>query len=191
MGLLNLEEQLAFYGQYHNNKVNVVIHIVFVPLILWSTLVVAVNSGPLLPYDSNTWWYFTPFVPNAALFIAIFYIGYYILLEPVAGALYAPLLLYMAYNANSFATAYPNHVTLAIIVHVFSWIIQFIGHGFFEKRSPALKDNLAQALLLAPLFVWLEVLFTFGYRSALQKRIKNKVNKAILQLKREQRKKAE
>lgn len=184
MGLLNLEEQLTFYGQYHNNKTNKLIHIVCVPLILWSALVWAANTGPLLTYDSESLWRLTPFVPNLALFVAIFYIVYYILLEPVAGVLYSPLLLYMAYNATSFASAYPNHNTLAAVVHIASWIFQFIGHGVAEKRSPALKDNIIQALLLAPLFVWLEVLFSLGYRTALQKRVAIHVEAAIAEYKR-------
>ncbi|KAL6205983.1 hypothetical protein ACLB2K_023234 [Fragaria x ananassa] len=29
---------------------------------------------------------------------------------------------------------------------------QFIGHGKFEKRAPALMDNFAQALLMGPCF---------------------------------------
>ncbi|CAG8565405.1 14103_t:CDS:2 [Cetraspora pellucida] len=106
-------------------------------------------------------------------------------------ALYTPLLLYMVYNATNFAASYPNHVSLATIVHVSSWIIQFIGHGFFEKRSPALKDNLVQALLLAPLFVWLEVLFHLRYRSSLRQRVMNKVGVAITKYKKGQRQTAE
>ncbi|GBB93045.1 hypothetical protein RclHR1_00210041 [Rhizophagus clarus] len=179
MGLLNLEEQLTFYAQYHRHKVNVLIHIVCVPLIFWSSLVWAANTGPLLSYDEDSLWRLTPFVPNLSLLSVLFYINYYILLEPVAGALYAPILLYMAYNATNFAADHSDHNVLAGIVHVFSWIAQFIGHGFAEKRSPALKDNISQALLLAPLFVWLEILFSIGYRSGLQKRVDKSVQLAI------------
>ncbi|CAI2165589.1 18504_t:CDS:2 [Funneliformis geosporum] len=146
MGLLNLEEQLTFYGKYHNNDINKIIHIVCVPLILWSFLVWAANTGPLLPYEEDSLWRLTPFEPNLALLVVLLYIFYYILLEPVAGALYTPLLLFMAYNATNFTSSFPdNHNSLAGIVHVASWILQFIGHGFAEKRSPALKDNVAQA----------------------------------------------
>jgi uncharacterized membrane protein YGL010W len=68
----------------------------------------------------------------------------------------------------------------AIALNVASWIAQFIGHGVFEKRAPALFNNLTQgmsfmrhclpwwlslmyttALVLAPFFVHLEMLFTF------------------------------
>jgi len=58
--------------------------------------------------------------------------------------IYAPIILGMAYNATEFMKTYPGHNYLAGIVHVGSWIVQFIGHGVFEKRSPALKDNIAQ-----------------------------------------------
>ena len=52
-----------------------------------------------------------------------------------------------------------------------SWIAQFVGHGSYEGRKPALLDNLAQALFLAPLFVWYEVLFKLGFYKGLQKEV--------------------
>ncbi len=38
-----------------------------------------------------------------------------------------------------------------------------------------IQDNLVQALFLAPFFVWMEILFKFGYRPELQHRIHEKV----------------
>lgn len=67
----------------------------------------------------------------------------------------------------------------AIVVHVASWLLQFVGHGAFEGRAPALLDNLVQAIFLAPLFVWLEVLFKLGYRPELQARVEKAVAKEI------------
>lgn len=64
-------------------------------------------------------------------------------------------------------------------IHVVTWLLQFIGHGAFERRAPALLDNLVQALLLAPLFVWMEILFFFGYRPELKARYDESVEKAI------------
>ena len=93
-------------------------------------------------------------------------------MEPVAGGLVAPLLLG--------ATAYANHLTTtygatanywALAIHVASWLAQFIGHGAYEGRAPALLDNLVQAVFLAPFFVWMEVLFFFGYRPELKSRL--------------------
>jgi len=93
-------------------------------------------------------------------------------MEPVAGGMLAALLLA--------GTAYANHLTnvhgatandWAIGVNVFSWIAQFVGHGKFEGRAPALLDNLVQALFLAPFFVWFEILFALGYRPELKERM--------------------
>lgn len=67
----------------------------------------------------------------------------------------------------------------AIGIHIFSWIAQFIGHGKFEGRAPALLDNLFQAFFLAPLFVWLEILFALGYRPELQARINKMVEQDV------------
>ena len=67
----------------------------------------------------------------------------------------------------------------AIGIHVASWIAQFIGHGAFEGRAPALLDNLVQAAFLAPFFVWMEILFTLGYRPELKARVDSAVEKEI------------
>lgn len=41
MGILgfNLVDELTFYGQYHANPINQIIHFIFVPLILWTVAV--------------------------------------------------------------------------------------------------------------------------------------------------------
>jgi uncharacterized membrane protein YGL010W len=58
-------------------------------------------------------------------------------------------------------------------------VAQFIGHGVFEGRAPALLDNLVQALFQAPFFVWLEVLFMFGYRPELKARLDTAIQKDV------------
>lgn len=56
-------------------------------------------------------------------------------------------LLYIPLSAVTLLTATgvsyrPDAMTIGAGVHVVSWILQFIGHGFAEKRAPALLDNL-------------------------------------------------
>lgn len=123
---------------------------------------------------------------NLGTIACLVYSTLYILMEPVAGGMLAPILLG--------ATAYANHLTstygmkanyIAIGVHVFSWIAQFVGHGIYEGRAPALLDNLVQAIFLAPLFVWLEILFAFGYRPELKARLEESVSKDIAKFKEE------
>lgn len=79
----------------------------------------------------------------------------------------------MAFNTN----------VAAIAVEIVAWIAQFIGHGVYEGRAPALFDNLLQALVLAPFFVFMELLFMLGYRPELQKRVNVAVEKAIKKFK--------
>lgn len=81
-------------------------------------------------------------------------------------------------------------------MHVVCWIAQFIGHGFAEGRSPALLDNLiggrtcptnqkrysddrVLAIVLAPFFVHLEVLFKLGYKPAMFRQLQNDVGVEI------------
>ncbi|KAF9894379.1 hypothetical protein FE257_007882 [Aspergillus nanangensis] len=175
---LNLEKQLLFYGAYHNNPVNVAIHITCVPILLFTGIALASNSPVLfdLP-DALT----IPNLPaNIGTIGALFYASFYILLEPVAGALVAPLLVSGAAFANHLLTTQGPSVNYWFGgIHAVSWVAQFIGHGAFEGRAPALLDNLVQALLLAPLFVWMEILFFFGYRPELKARYDESVEKEI------------
>lgn len=50
-----------------------------------------------------------------------------------------------------------SHIHTNMCIQVFCWVAQFVGHGVFEGRAPALLDNLVQALFMAPVFVLLEV----------------------------------
>lgn len=102
--------------------------------------------------------------------------GFYVLMEPFAGGLLCAICLGMAAVDNYFYSvdsATANMVAGGIFV--VAWVLQFVGHGKFEGRAPALLDNLTQALFLAPLFVWLELLFFFGYRKELQDRVEKQV----------------
>ena len=101
-------------------------------------------------------------------------------MEPVAGGILAPLLLAGTAYSEYLTTTYgvtANYWALGIFVS--SWIAQFVGHGVFEGRAPALLDNLVQALVLAPFFVWMEILFSVGYRPELKSRVNSAVEKEV------------
>jgi len=101
-------------------------------------------------------------------------------MEPVAGGLFAPLIIAGVAYGNYLTNTYGAQANwIGFYMHVTSWIAQFIGHGKFEGRAPALRDNLVQALFLAPLFVWMEVLFSLGYRPELKKRLDKAVEEEI------------
>ena len=110
----------------------------------------------------------------------VIYVLVYLSLEPLAMMLYLPIFHLLTLGGVHLPQYLPLSVILAI--HVFSWAAQIYTHYAYEKRSPALKDNVVQALLMAPFFVWLEVLFMFNYRPAFQKELKIEIAKKISQL---------
>ncbi|KAL2862037.1 hypothetical protein BJX68DRAFT_223729 [Aspergillus pseudodeflectus] len=186
---LNLEKQLLFYGAYHNNPVNVAIHITCVPILLFTGIAMASNSPTLIKLPEVL--QFENLPPNVGTIGAFVYSTFYILLEPVAGAIVAPFIIGAAALGNHLLATYGMTANYWFGgIHVVSWILQFIGHGAFEGRAPALLDNLVQALLLAPLFVWMEILFFFGYRPELKARYDASVEKEIAAFKDKSNKKA-
>ncbi|KAF9971551.1 hypothetical protein BGZ73_005504 [Actinomortierella ambigua] len=178
--LFDLKYQLFSYGSHHNNPWNVGIHLTCIPLILWSTLVWGANTGPLLPPPSAAAVaagkplavladkIFRAAPPNLSFLIITGYVSYYIKLDKVAGVITAPFFFGLAKLATNFLKTNPDANKIAAYVHVFAWIMQFIGHGVAEKRAPKLTENLVQALVLAPYFVCYEVLFWLGYRPQLK-----------------------
>lgn len=46
---------------------------------------------------------------------------------------------------------HPSSFPFALALHVGSWIAQFIGHGVFEKRAPALMTSLTQGRYKPPI----------------------------------------
>ncbi|KAI9282763.1 hypothetical protein BY458DRAFT_428475 [Sporodiniella umbellata] len=173
--VFSLKKQLIVYGSHHNNKVNVAIHMVFVPTIFWSALVMSAKSGPLLfskPILSL-------FETNLPFFVVLGYLGYYAILDPVAAALISPILATMQYTATDFYKKNANANKIALGIHIVSWIFQFLGHGIAEKRSPKLLDNLVQALVSAPYFVFFEILFKLGYRPELHREVMNEIKKDV------------
>ncbi|KAI9710677.1 MAG: hypothetical protein M1820_002510 [Bogoriella megaspora] len=181
----NLERQLLFYGQYHHDPVNVGIHITCVPPILLTGLMLATNAPDInVPSLISI-----PNLPvNLGTIGALGYSVGFILLEPVAGALISPVIMGSTIYGSYLTSTYGMTANWWLIgTQVICWVAQFIGHGAFEGRAPALLDNLVQALFLAPLFVWLEILFFFGYRPELKARLDKSVEQELTKLKQSER----
>lgn len=129
---------------------------------------------------------------NLGTISALLYSGYYILLEPVAGSMLLPAILGWTAYSNYLMTVCPSTALKgAAVVEVVSWAAQLLGHALFEGRAPALLDNVLSAFVLAPFFVFMEVLFTFGYRPELQKRMDLSVHQEIEKFKAKKANKAQ
>jgi uncharacterized membrane protein YGL010W len=151
-----------------NLKTNVAIHIGCVPVLLATGFLFGTNTPALrTPAFLNR----LNLPLNLGTVASLTYSTLYLILSPnLAGASITPFILGAAALANKLTTKYNRTKvnSIAIGVHIVSWILQFIGHGKYEGRKPALLDNLVQALFLAPLFVWYEVLFKLGFYKQLK-----------------------
>ncbi|XP_058777344.1 2-hydroxy-palmitic acid dioxygenase mpo1-like isoform X1 [Vicia villosa] len=168
-GLFDLEKHFAFYGAYHSNPINIAIHVLFVWPILFSALVFLYFAPPFFNLPNFEFLLFGNrfvLVWNLGFLFTLVYSVFYASLDLKAGSL-AALLCVVCWVGGSYV-GYQLGWSLAwkvvLVVQLVCWIGQFIGHGVFEKRAPALLDNLTQALVMAPFFVLLEILQTvFGY----------------------------
>jgi len=183
---MNLIDQLTFYGSYHHNKGNQAVHIIFVPLILWSAWIFLA----LIPWQTALPYSFTKLLPtfiaqhlviNAGFVAFITYALYYIALSPVEGMLYFPLLFLLYISSNMFLEAYGSKAWLyAAVAHVLSWYMQVqVGHLTLEGRKPALLDSFFQSIVLAPFFVFFELLFWLGWRPSLQRELNGGIARRI------------
>ncbi|KAL8245310.1 hypothetical protein R6Q59_011568 [Mikania micrantha] len=179
IGLFDLEKHFAFYGAYHSNPVNIFIHMLFVWPILFTSLVILYFTPPLVDLSLPN-----SLIPNYGLLFTVIYAGFYVCLDVKAGSI-AGLLCFICWFFGS-SVAHQLGFSLAwkvvLAAQIFCWTGQFIGHGVFEKRAPALLDNLTQAFLMAPFFVLLEALqMAFGYEpySGFRAHVKAKVDANI------------
>ncbi|EIW73261.1 hypothetical protein TREMEDRAFT_26399 [Tremella mesenterica DSM 1558] len=187
--------QLAFYQSYHSNKINQLIHFIFIPQILWSGLII-LSHVPWPGTIPKVWFDGAAFQPSLALALIAAFQTYYIVLDPLAGTAYLPVAILFYLSATwlkvvapawlPFSShAHPTAAPFGWTVFVVAWIAQFIGHGVFEHRAPALTDNLVQALVTAPFFVHMEFLFyVFNYRPEVQKRVKDAAGVRIREMNR-------
>lgn len=192
MGFLDLEKHYSFYGSYHNDSRNKLIHIIFVWPIFFSALLLLNYSPPLFssPFSTpfSNWGFpgHQYIVLNTPFFVALFYSFLYFSMDPKSGGVASCLIFFCLFCAQALFQILGGDVAWKVgaAIQLVSWISQFVGHGIFEKRSPALVDNLFQALLMAPFFVLLEVLESvFGYEpySGFHHRVRENVSENIRQ----------
>ena len=107
---------------------------------------------------------------DIGFFLLAILLPIYILVDTVTGlvsfAFFSSCYLlstYLYQNSVSLFGSSDMHFRVMLILHIISWISQFIGHGIFEGRAPALLDNLL-LMFVAPFFFVFEVLHMAGYR---------------------------
>ncbi|KAA8733868.1 DUF962 domain-containing protein [Acinetobacter qingfengensis] len=155
-----LAQNLSQYAAYHLSRKNIMTHIIGIPLIVASIiLLLARVQFILLGWD----------ISLAHLMIALsclFYLRLDIVLGSVLLMVFVLFLLMLSPIAQM-----PTLIWLSSVLGLFiiGWIFQFIGH-YFEKMKPAFFDDI-KGLLIGPLFIAAELLFMLGYKPNLQQQV--------------------
>lgn len=125
------------YEKYHQSPENKLIHVVCIPLI-------AITLLSLLT-KMNIYY---------SLMLKLFYETIYISFLGINSRGLGMILYLESLHILSKLFYYLNNNYL-LILHLTSWILQFVGHGLFENNKPALLDNLYQSFLWAPLMPYM------------------------------------
>jgi uncharacterized membrane protein YGL010W len=148
---------LQQYAEYHRDQRNILTHFVGVPLIVFALGVLLARPAVALAGFSVT--------PAGALFalLALWYLTRGQFGLGAATTAGVGLLMLLAHQVGS------GHIgtwlALGGACFVVGWTFQFLGH-YYEGRKPAFADDLV-GLLVAPMFVVLEMLAALGLFKAL------------------------
>jgi uncharacterized membrane protein YGL010W len=157
------------YGRYHHDPTNQWIHIVFIPTII-ATLFFMTHGAVLSTIELGG------VLVNVDFGLALLAVcvPMYLMVDIFTGVLAVlvygssyvySLSLYQEVDHSKEVLFGLTTYQCAVALHITAWVSQFIGHGVFEGRKPALMDNIFLTLV-APAFAIIEVLAKFGHRKS-------------------------
>lgn len=141
-------ENFKFYKKYHNNILNVLVHILCIPVLVWSTFGITNTLGRYAGLDQES---YMRFLPSTLLYSM--YMIYYKIIAPKKvfwQTFYLYLILLININTN-YSKTYSGFVYY--ITHILGWILQIGSHKIFEGNSPALLQGIVQSFITAPIFI--------------------------------------
>jgi len=147
-----LTELAKSYGSYHQSKANQIMHMVGIPLVIASLLMI-----------SN--WFVISFMHHGSVQLSWMLVAlmciYYLQIDTKAAVIMT--VVYIALNFLMILVAMPltprMQIIIALALFIIGWVLNFIGHGI-EGKKPAFLDNLLQTLI-APVFITDEILKCF------------------------------
>lgn len=146
-----MEVQLVNYAAYHRDPRNMATHFIGIPMIVLAVIVLL--SKPAFQFGSIL-------VP-LSWFATALASAYYLKLSLKLGALMALLLaLSVWFGMWAARLSIPAWLAIGVGGFLVGWVFQFIGH-IWEGRKPAFMDDI-MGLIIGPLFVVVEVLFSIG-----------------------------
>jgi uncharacterized membrane protein YGL010W len=161
---------LERYAEYHRDRRNIVTHLVGVPLVVFAVGVLLARPAIVLAGIA-----FTPASAGFAL-VSLWYLTRGQFGLGAATAAGVGLLMAMAHQVGSVSGG--AWLSWGASLFAAGWIVQFIGH-YYEGRKPACADD-ATSLLVAPMFVVLELLAPLGLYKGLLSRIERHAGPTVI-----------
>ena len=127
-------DPIIFYNKYHKNRINILIHKIFVPILIITFLALCNKKYSFYIYLFYNFTYFS-YKKNVYDVKLFSYLGILYLMSKFIRTKFTPNVL--------------------IFTHILSWIAQFLGHFIYEKNSPALFTSFSNSILWAPLAIYL------------------------------------
>ncbi len=157
---------LSQYAAYHRDQRNIVTHFIGVPMIVFGIGVLLARlhltvpglelTGAWVAFCLSAAWYMSRRGP-LSLGVAV---------TAATGVLIA-----LAHGVSGGSVA--SWLTWGVGMFAIGWVIQFIGH-YYEGRKPAFVDDMV-GLLVGPMFVTAEAMFSMGWNKALLAEIERRV----------------
>jgi len=132
-----LKGHFADYAAFHRTGGNQICHYVGIPLIVM-TLFSLLSLVPLATVGGYAF--------TLAELLLLLVSAYYLTLDATLAA------LMLAASAVLLVLGRRLPWTAALGLFIFGWVLQFVGHYVYEKRSPAFFRNLTH-LLVGPLWI--------------------------------------
>lgn len=171
-----LKEALAQHMATHQNPVNKTIHITTYPIITNCVLILCAY----IPFTITFTFWDNTFVSNMlalspSLIVIIPYLLLYMSFDVIATFVLIPFLFVVYIVANMIRFYVPYAWIASILLHILSWIAQGIGHCAFDKEtaSKSLNEKTVKLYFMHPFFVFMEMLFLFGYKKDLYAELAN------------------
>ncbi len=161
---------LAQHAAYHRDRRNITSHFIGVPMVVFALGVLLAKPAFLL----GGWALSPAWIAFAAL--AAWYLTRGNLPLGLAVSAAMGVLVALAQRVGDSGTA--AWLAWGVGCFVVGWIIQFVGH-WYEGRKPAFFDD-PVGLLVGPMFVVAEALFSFGWGKALLAEIERRAGPTVL-----------
>jgi len=150
-------DSVDFYRSFHMHPVNKLIHFIFIPLIMLSTLnfLSELSLQFRLPiskkYIGSKKILKPTLTINENTINGIYNLYYYIAYNWKIGLIMQAYIIFLRLIGIVWRETDKKWLKHSIIMFVSAWTMQFIGHAI-EGNKPALLTSLSQAVFQAPLF---------------------------------------